>query len=257
MLYVGTSGYSYDDWEGPFYPAGLRKGDRLPFYAKHFGATEVNSTFYRILPPSAMAGMARKVPGQFRFAVKANRMITHDIGPQTGKALEDFRASLEPLLQTGKLGCVLAQFPYSFHNTAASRRHLTEIADRMSDLPTVVEFRNREWLAEPVLEFLRERRLGFACVDQPQLEGLIPPLVVATSDIGYVRFHGRNAAKWWQHEQAYERYDYLYTEAQLREWLPKVQELAAKTRETYLFFNNHYMAQAVVNAQQLLGLLQQ
>ena len=257
MLFVGTSGYSYDDWDGPFYPQRTRKGDRLQFYARHFRTTEINSTFYRIIPASSMAAMLRKVPEEFVFAVKANRAITHDVGPETERAYADFRESLKPLMDAGQLGCILAQFPYSFHNTAPSRGYLARMGEELRDLPTVVEFRNQEWLTEPVFGFLREHSLGFCCVDEPQLEGLMPPIVVATSDIGYVRMHGRNSAKWWKHEEAYERYDYLYSEDELREWVPKLQELAGKTGNTYLFFNNHYMGQAVVNAQQILGLLGQ
>lgn len=255
MFHIGTSGYSYDDWVGPFYPPTLDKADRLQFYARHFNTTEINSTFYRILPPSAMAAMARKTPDGFIFTVKLNRAMTHEFGPDTDAAFGKFRESLKPIIERGQLGCILAQFAYSFHNNEVNRQYLARMADRLQGLPTVVEFRNDEWLREPVYAFLRQHGLGFVCVDQPRLKGLIPPLAIATSEIGYLRLHGRNAAKWWHHDEAYERYDYLYGEDELKEWVPRLKRLASETRDTFVFFNNHYMAQAATNAKQLIAML--
>ncbi|MFO8082145.1 MAG: DUF72 domain-containing protein, partial [Armatimonadota bacterium] len=115
--------------------------------------------------------------------------------------------------------------------------------------------RNDSWIRDDMFEFLREANLGYCCVDQPDLEGLLPPRVEASSAIGYVRFHGRNAEKWWEHDEAWERYDYLYSSEELQEWVPKVQSLDAQTDDTYVFFNNHYGAQAVQNAQDFADLL--
>lgn len=125
-------------------------------------------------------------------------------------------------------------------------------------MPTVVEFRNSAWISEDTFALLKDLGLGFCSVDEPRLKGLIPPVAAATSAIGYVRFHGRNAAKWFKHDQAYERYDYLYSEEELNEWIPKVKDIESKTVQTYVFFNNHYQGKSVRNAMmfaKLLGLL--
>jgi uncharacterized protein YecE (DUF72 family) len=153
------------------------------------------------------------------------------------------------------LGCVLAQYPWSFKATPENRRALERLRSELAEIPVVVEFRNAGWVAEETFALLRELGMGCFCVDEPRLKGLMPGIVKATSPIGYVRFHGRNAAKWWQHEHAYERYDYLYSEEELTEWVPRVRELAEETEKTYLFFNNHYEGKAGQNAQMMAQLL--
>jgi len=200
MLYVGTSGYSYKDWIGTFYPENTDKKDMLKLYAQKFKVSEINSTYYRI----------------------------------------DFKESIKPLLEAGKFACVLAQFPYSFYNTPSNRDYLLRFKERMEDIPLVVEFRNSYWINNETFRILKNNDIGFCCVDQPQLKGLIPPIAEATSNLGYVRFHGRNKVNWWEHEKAYQRYDYLYSEEELKEWIPKIKKIAEKTTDQYIFMNNHY-----------------
>jgi len=125
------------------------------------------------------------------------------------------------------------------------------------DFPIVVEFRNRSWITDDVFTFLRDRKLGFCCVDEPKLKGLMPPRVELTSSIGYIRFHGRNAQKWWQHEHAWERYHYLYTADELKEWLEPITTIAALAEKVFLFTNNHYLGNAATNARMLKDLLGQ
>jgi uncharacterized protein YecE (DUF72 family) len=126
----------------------------------------------------------------------------------------------------------------------------------MDGIPTVVEFRQREWIVPQVGNLLRELGLGYCCVDEPRLPGLVPPIARATSDIGYVRFHGRNRAKWWEHDEAWERYDYAYSRDELEPWADKIRSLAEQTRETFVLANNHWQGQAVDTARQLRMLLQ-
>jgi uncharacterized protein YecE (DUF72 family) len=215
---------------------------------------EVNATYYSLPHPATFYQMARKVPAGFQFVVKAHKDMTHseDFLPESFRA---FRAALEPLTEMGTLGCVLGQFPWSFKATPDNRDALERFRAELADLPVVVEFRNSGWVTEETFELLRDLEFGFCCVDEPRLKGLMPPVVRATSPIGYVRFHGRNAAKWWQHQHAYERYDYLYSEEELSEWVPRVRELAEETERTYLFFNNHYEGKAGQNAQMMAQLL--
>jgi len=246
-IYVGTSGYSYDDWVGPFYPADLGKREFLSYYGQVFDSVEVNYTYYRMPNPATLRAMGNKVGSDFSFAVKANSAMTHERTADE-ELFDEFRVALSPLAESGKLGVVLAQFPWSFRPAREAVDWLRRMAGCMEGLPLVVEFRNAGWIRERTFEFLDDLGLGFCCVDQPRLEGLVPPVVRLTGSIGYVRFHGRNAEKWWEHDEAWERYDYLYTREELSEWVPRVAELAEKADVLYAFFNNHYQAQAVQNA---------
>jgi uncharacterized protein YecE (DUF72 family) len=255
MIYVGTSGYSYQDWVGPFYPPGLPSGQFLGHYARLFPAVEIDYTYYRMPDPQTLAGMARRTPPDFRFAVKATSILTHE-REATEQDFAEYRRGVEPLVEAGKLSAVLAQFPYSFQNSEAHRAYLTHLRRSLPDLPLVVEFRHVSWIIEPIFELLRELQLGFCCVDQPQFSRLVPPIALATSEVSYVRFHGRNAEKWWQHQEAWERYNYLYDEVELGGWVEKIGALAAASRQTLVFFNNHYQAQAVQNALQFTELLE-
>ena len=254
MIYVGTSGYSYEDWVGPYYPEDLPKKDWLSFYAKEFSTCEVNFTYYRIPDAWTLERMARKTPPHFIFTVKAHQDMTHQREGNEA-VFEQFVKALRPLLERGQLGCVLAQFPYSFHANQENRDYLRLFRERLLDLPVVVEFRNARWISPRTFELLRECDLGFCCVDQPRLKGLIPPVAEVTSSVAYVRFHGRNAAKWWQHEQAWERYDYTYSREELLEWVPRIERLDREVEQTFVFANNHWRGQAVDTARQLKLLL--
>ncbi len=255
MILVGTAGYSYEDWIGTIYPEGIQRKEMLPFYAKEFSFTEINSSYYRMPNRFMFYHMQAKTPQGFLFVVKAHRSLTHEREGNENQFAE-FRAALDPLVEAGKFGCVLAQFPTSFRNRDENRDYLREFRDQIGDLPVVVEFRHRDWINESVFELLEEEQLGFVCVDEPRFKTLVPPEVRATSNIGYVRFHGRNYQKWWRHKETHERYDYLYSEKELEEWVPRIEKLAAKTRTTFVSMNNHYLGQAVVNGRMLRDMLQ-
>lgn len=251
MIRIGTSGFSYDDWHGFFYPETLKPQARLTFYAQHFPAVEINTTYYRQPDPGLWHHFVRQTPAHFCFVVKAYRGLTHEREEATPEAFQRFVEALAPLQQAGKFGCLLAQFPWSFQPNEANRAYLQYLRHHLQDLPVVVEFRHADWITDDTLHLLRRLGLGFCCVDEPRLRGLLPPVAVATTSTAYVRFHGRNAAKWWKHAEAWERYDYLYNAFELAEWVPKIQSLAAQTETTYIFFNNHYHGQAVRNAQEM------
>jgi uncharacterized protein YecE (DUF72 family) len=252
--FVGTSGYSYDDWVGNFYPVDLGRSDFLAYYAQVFDTVEVNYTYYTMPSPRTTRAMAAKVGPDFRFSVKAHSSMTHARDADES-VFDAFRAGLEPMAADGKLGVVLAQFPFSFKPGEDAAAWLQTFRRRIGDLPTVVELRNRAWVGEETFSLLQELGFGFCCVDEPRLRGLMPPVARATSDVGYVRFHGRNADKWWEHEEAWQRYDYLYPRAELAEWVPKVRHLAERAGVVYAYFNNHYQAQAVTNASLFRDLL--
>jgi uncharacterized protein YecE (DUF72 family) len=250
MMYLGTSGFSYNDWVGNFYPVGMPKVEWLTYYAREFNTCEVNSTFYALLKPSSLKAMADKTSNGFLFCFKANQEMTHQRDDNTA-IFKAFCQVLEPIISAGKLGCILAQFPYSFGFDRRNWDYLSLFKERLGELPVVIEFRNARWLRSEVFDWLREHELGFCCVDEPRLPNLLPPLAETTSNISYVRFHGRNSAKWWQHEQAYERYDYSYTPQELSEWLPKIHKLDSVAEKTFVFANNHWRGQAVSTIRQL------
>lgn len=252
MIRIGTSGFSYPDWVGPFYPPGLPAREHLTFYAREFHTVELNVTYYRMPDRRTVAGWAQRTSDRFLFAVKAFGGLTHD---RAAPDFAGFVAGLAPLAAAGKLGCVLAQFPHAFHPTPENRDYLKVLRDGLVDLPVVAEFRDAAWAGQETLALLRGLELGFCCVDEPRLPGLMPPLAAATGPVAYVRFHGRNAAKWYNHQEAWERYNYSYTAAELREWLPRLRQLDAAAPLTLIYFNNHYVGQAVRGARDLGQLL--
>ncbi|MCS7264948.1 MAG: DUF72 domain-containing protein [Armatimonadetes bacterium] len=249
-LKVGTAGYKYDDWVGQVYPPNLKEREFLTYLAKFVDCVEINASFYTVLSPYTYKAMVQKTPLNFEFIVKAHKAFTHE-HEQIGEVLIKFKESIQPLLESQKLGCVLVQFPQRFHNTPQNREHLVKVIEILGDYTLVAEFRHKSWAKDDAFDFLRELGVGFVCVDEPNLPGLMPPVVVATSPIGYVRFHGRNAEKWHQHEHSWERYDYLYSEDELREWLPKIRQLVQQTHKTYAIFNNHWQGKGFINAQML------
>jgi len=254
-VHIGTSGFSYDDWVGPFYPADLSKRQWLSYYAQEFSTCELNFSYYRIPDARTLEQIAAKVPEGFLFSVKAYRGITHarkDPEPH----MAELSGALHPLIEQGKFACVLAQFPHSFHAIRANRDYLERVRAGLAEIPVVVEFRSREWINEETFEQLRALDLGFCAVDQPRFRSLVPPVAAATGPVAYVRFHGRNRAKWWQHDEPWERYDYTYSETELMEWAPKIRELDAEAPLTLVYMNNHWRAQAVEAARQLKMLME-
>ncbi|HEX9796370.1 MAG TPA: DUF72 domain-containing protein [Anaerolineales bacterium] len=252
MILLGTSGWSYDDWVGTVYPPDLPKGGWLSFVAQQVDALEVNVTYYRVPGERTVAGWAERTPESFRFAVKAHRSLTHE---RSKPEFAAFRRGIEPLAGSGKLACVLAQFPYSFHYNQTNRDYLLGLREGLAELPVVIELRNRAWVTDDTFDLLTELQFGYCCVDEPRFDNLMPPIAKATGPVGYVRFHGRNAEKWWKHDEAWERYDYTYADEELREWVPKLRQLEEATEVTLAFANNHYRGQSLDTVRQLNRLL--
>jgi uncharacterized protein YecE (DUF72 family) len=256
-VYVGTCGFSYRDWVGPFYPKGTKPAHMLTYYAGRFGAVEIDSTYYATPAPSVFASMERRTPAEFRFCVKAPGSLTH-LPLDADLSLEEARAfarAVEALRSGGKLGAILAQFPHSLRPTPRAWDRLRRLRELWSPMPLVAEFRHRDWQTDATLRLLREWEIGLCNVDEPRLGSLMRPAAEVTARIGYVRFHGRNAARWWRHDQPAERYDYLYSESELAEWVERLAALNEQTDETYVFFNNHRFGQATLNAEQFMRML--
>ena len=262
MIKIGTSGFSFQDWKGPVYPADIRDRDMLIFYEKELGfhVLEVNFTYYTLPSAKSFAAMSQKTSKEFEFVVKAFKGMTHEIrDKETGVFLNNqetfqrFSDSLAPLSDDGKLACVLAQFPYGFFPNRDNFAYLERFKEEMKDVPLVFEFRNQTWLKEGTFQFLERQKVGFCVVDEPKLPKLLPYLPRATSEIGYFRFHGRNPN--WFKAPMEVRYNYLYNEGELKEFIPGIQEISQKTAKTLVFFNNCYSGYAAKNAAQMAKLL--
>ncbi len=256
---IGTAGFKYEDWRGPFYPAAVKDQEMLAYYAGQFPVLELDYTYYSMPYRRTLEAMARKTPPGFEFCVKAHKSMTHELSGDPAEQKEVFSRffeAMEPLVDQGKFGCLLAQFPWSYKPSQAAKDYILRLADFCGGKNTVVEFRNSMWVQQETFDLLQKHGLGFCCVDEPRLRGLMPPVAEATSRTGYIRFHGRNAAKWWNHEIASERYDYLYSKNELEEWLPKIESLVEKTDKVYVLFNNCHEGKAASNARDMTSLLE-
>jgi uncharacterized protein YecE (DUF72 family) len=254
VIHLGTSGYSFRDWIGPFYPPGTRPAEMLPHYARFFPAVEINSTYYRVPPARTFSRMAERTPPGFRFTVKLPGGATHEYRRDPG-VIEAFLASVAPLEEAGKLRGVLAQFPYSFRPGGESHAHLRFLRDALGGRPVFAEFRHASWARPETFALLEALGAGFCAVDEPRLPGLFPPVVRPTGTVGYVRFHGRNAGAWWSGDSS-ARYDYLYSDRELSEWVDAIRRLEAHSRETFVFFNNCHAGHAAENALRMTELLE-
>jgi uncharacterized protein YecE (DUF72 family) len=261
MIYVGTCGYSYRDWVGPFYPArphALAPNEFLKYYARNFRAVEIDATYYRVTELQTIRSMDRRTPPGFRFTVKAPATVTHpaEVRSRVHADAHLLAERLSGLRSSGKLACILAQFPNSFGASEVNHEYVRRVVDAFDGIPVVVEFRRRQWQSEKTLSFLREIGAGYCNVDMPSYDTLLGPSADATSQIGYVRMHGRNAQTWWTGTNV-TRYDYDYSVDDLVPWADRVAELEAQTSDTFVFFNNHARGQAARNAQVMEALLEE
>jgi uncharacterized protein YecE (DUF72 family) len=252
---VGTCGYSYKDWVGPVYPLKTKPVEMLDLYAQRFATVEIDATYYRVPGAQTFESMARRTSESFLFTAKLPGTATHVPDPETRTVHADvplLRRNLSPLIDAGKLAALLMQFPNSFHPSAATYDYLKMLRDALDDVALVAEFRHREWQTNETIELLRSLNVGLVNVDQPHFKTLMRESSDITSDVAYVRFHGRNAANWWRGTNE-TRYDYLYGEAELEPWVHRVVDIASnpKVKRILLYFNNHRNGQAVRNAEML------
>lgn len=253
MIHVGTAGYSYKDWIGPFYPEGTKDTYMLEYYSLFFSFVEINSSYYHMPGMKLFKSMNRKTPDNFKFAVKLFGGFTHErnIGE---KEAEQFTYSLGPLVESGKLVCILAQFPYSFHYNTENVEYLKRMRAMFNGFEVNIEFRNQNWIKNDVFNIMKNENMGFVCVDEPGIKGLIRNVVAVTSKVAYLRLHGRNAEKWYAGEGS-ERYDYLYSTEELLEWVNRIREIEDGPGATLVSFNNHPKGKAIENAKALIGYL--
>ncbi len=253
-LYIGTSGYSYADWVGPVYPEGTPKGEFLALYAARFDFVELNFSYYSMPTAVNVQRMVERTPPGFVFSIKAHRSLTHEIEGVIAGQADLFKEGIAPLVEADRLGAVLLQFPYSFHYEPDARRYLDRLCRLLEPLPLAVEFRNSEWQRDSVFTAMRQRGIGYVNVDEPDLPRLPRPSDTVTADLSYVRFHGRNRENWWKGDNS-SRYDYLYSDDELVDWMSRVLRIMEKSRYLIVAFNNHFRGQAVRNANRLRHLI--
>jgi uncharacterized protein YecE (DUF72 family) len=260
--YIGTSGWSYPKgegtWQGFFYPPGTK--DELAYYSRFFNTVEVNSSFYRPPAPQTAKSWDARTPPGFKFSIKLWQKFTHPAMYEaaTGEApavsqgdVDVFRAVLEPLACSGKLGVLLAQFPPSFKNSPRSRGVIRGIANAFAEYPIAVELRDRSWSDDTTFPgLLRELKMAWASIDEPQFSNSIAGDVPVTADFAYFRFHGRNAKEWWSGDNE-TRYRYLYNAEQVRQLADRMRACMGETKVMFAFFNNHWQAFAPRNASDL------
>jgi len=258
-LYIGTSGWSYPKgegtWTGYFYPMG--KIDELEYYSQFFNTVEINSSFYRPPNPGYVYNWARKVPGDFLFAVKLWQKFTHPrmYEETTGrdavisqKDIDIFKSSIEPLVKYGKLGALLAQFPPSFKNDSYGQQILWAVIKTFGQYRLAVELRHRSWSDDPgTANMLREGKTAWVQIDEPKFRTSVAQELPLTGDFAYFRFHGRNAEMWWKGDSE-TRYKYLYSAEEIQELSQRVSGASGQTSLAFAFFNNHWRGYAPRNA---------
>jgi uncharacterized protein YecE (DUF72 family) len=296
---IGTCSWADDALSKHWYPKGTPAGERLAYYAQHFDTVEVDSTYYRLPAEPMVQRWAERTPDDFVMHVKAFGLMTrHPVKVEAlppdlrddapvdnrgrverpsrefrGEVFRRFLEALEPLRAAGKLGGILFQFPSYVVYKDRSLDYLQWAREQLGDDEMLVEFRHISWLddehRDETLRFLENIGATHVIVDAPRIEGaknLVPTVLALTSPTAYIRFHGRNADTWNKRGgSAAERFDYLYSEAELAEWVGPLRELSERAEQAYAFFNNNAtspdgrggrMAQAAANAKTLQRLLQ-
>jgi len=281
---VGTSGWNYPTgrgtWNGVFYPARRARGktfDELAYYAEHFDTVEVNSTFYGQPRPEVTRGWADRTPAGFEFSVKLYQKFTHprmfkdrlrrSVTGASGAVeqdelltalarpnqadLDEFRRGIDPLAAGGKLGALLAQFPPSFKNGDVERAYLMDLLSAFSGYRVAVELRHRSWSDSfgDTLTLLNGFEAAWAQIDEPKFSFSIRQnFLPNVRGFYYMRLHGRNAAQWWRHGKTEDRYNYLYSAEELKEFTETADAARHIVKKLYLYANNHFSAKSVANA---------
>jgi uncharacterized protein YecE (DUF72 family) len=262
---LGTCSWADEGLVKVWYPRSVRSAeDRLRYYAERFDTVEVDSPFYRLPSPETSARWAERTPEGFVFHAKASKAMTgHEETDSFERATAEFRESLAPLEEAGKLRGVLLQYHPRFVKSREAKDELRGVADLLAPLVPLIEFRHRSWMEEDeradTLRFLERERLAYVSVDSPRTRAsnVLPRIAAATHDVAYVRFHGRNWKTWNKRTRTSgERFDWLYSRADLEEWIEPLAELA-QGHEVYALMNNNRYDYAPRSAAVLRGLLEE
>jgi len=248
-ILVGTSGWGYDEWVGPFYPRNLRKEDYLLYYSEIFYTNEINTTFYNTPSQWVVESWVNKTPKNFLFSVKLPQTVTHEHKLDTNYCLEDldyFLRAMDPLINSKKLLAFLIQLP-PFFKREEHFGNLKEFIDHWprngesDDYYLVVEFRDKSWMVDEVFNYLKQKSLTYCAVIEP----LLPPRMDITNpSFAYVRFHGFGKKIW---------FDYCFTEAEIKKWAYSIKEVIPKVDKIGIYFNNHFSGYAAKNSLMLMN----
>lgn len=267
-LRIGTSGWSYPSgrgtWNGIFYPGKRSRGfDELSFYAERFNTVEVNSTFYGQPRRTVTLGWATRTPPGFEFAVKLYQKFTHpdltrDTSAVSQRDVDEFKAGIDPLAAAGKLGPLLAQFPASFKASPETYEYVQWLLETFRAYSVTLELRHKSWSDDPesLFELLNEFGAAWTQIDEPKFRFSIRQnWMPNVKSFFYMRLHGRNAEQWWKHERSEDRYNYLYSEAELKPFAQAIDSARAQVKKLYAYLNNHFAGQAVADAAVLRHML--
>ena len=244
---LGTCSFADEGLVKHWYPRGVSTSKaRLAYYAERFDTVEVDSPYYHLPDPAVTGRWAQRTPPEFVFHVKAHKTMTWHEGEPTDEAFAEFRASIEPLELSGKLRGILLQYHPRVQKTPEALAELERVRSRIEPMVPLVEFRHRSWM-EPqeradTLAFLERNGLAYVSVDTPmtRASNVVARHAEATHPVAYVRFHGRNEKTWnIKSEKSSERFDWMYEEAELAEWVEKLGRLADQADEVYAMFNNN------------------
>jgi uncharacterized protein YecE (DUF72 family) len=251
QLWIGTSGYSYPDWVGAFYPAGMSPQKMFTHYVQRFPLVELNYTFYRPAESSSLLRLAQKAPEGFQFIVKLHQSISHE---RKLTEVRGIREAVDALQQENQLLGLLCQFPQEFHYTQQNRGWVETVADKFPGHALAVEFRHHTWHVPEVNDWLRQRQLHLVSVDVPNIPNLYPRRLVLTNRLIYIRLHSRNKNAWYGQEKS--RYDYNYSDQEMLEWTQALALANDKADRALMLFNNCHGSQAALNAQRVQKLLE-
>lgn len=269
-IHIGPAGWAYKDWDGTVYPDQIKKSKHpVEYLAQYFDLIEINTSFYGHIKPEwgkLWCRKAKTVNPDFKFTAKLNKAFTHSpvavVESTSAKTIrysdkdEDLaRAGLDSIAEEGMLGALLMQFPISFKNTDENRDNLELLIRQFREYPLVVEVRHASWQNAGTLRYFFEKGVAFCNIDQPQLGQAVKPSDEVTSNIGYVRLHGRRYDQWFEPEKSSDRYDYLYSGEELREWKGKIESVAKKAEVTFVVANNHFEGKAPANALELRSMI--
>ncbi len=257
-LWIGPSGWSYEDWRGVFYPDRPGRGFKpLAYLARYFNAVEVNTSFYRVPTARMTSAWVGLVPAEFRFAFKLTQSFTHQRSAFPGAdEVAAFREGLRPVQEAGLLGPLLMQFPWSFRYSQEAADWLKRLGAAFPEYERFIEVRHASW-AQPEALAAVAAAGGYCNIDQPRLRDCLGPTAHVLGNGAYVRLHGRNAKAWFAEDvPSYERYNYLYSPDELAEWVRRLDALVKQAQNVYVFANNHYRGQGPANALELRALLE-
>jgi uncharacterized protein YecE (DUF72 family) len=258
---VGVAGWSYDDWKGKVYPAPKPRGfDPLRYLAGFINVIEINSTFYHpgsIKNAESWADRTKDFP-DFRFIVKLWQRLTHSKSDVLKSDIKEALIVPNILKESGSLGAVLIQFPWSFKNSDENRKRIVKLKNEIEGLPVALELRHGSWDVGYFHDFLSQLDISWVNPDQPVIGNSIGLTGISTNNIGYFRLHGRNYDTWFKKDAGRDaRYDYLYSQTELTKVNERIKNVSKNCEELYVIANNHYKGSAVINAIQLMKLVGQ